>query len=339
VRILILKPSALGDVVQALPVARLLRRHYPDAEIHWWIDARLASLLEDDPDINQLVLFHRERWALPWQWHGALQSLLQLRATHYHIALDLQSLARSALVTWLCNAELAVGLDDPREGAPTCYDVRVHRPAPRAHAIDWYLDALRALGVPVAWDFEWLPARPQAAAEIATLMPVNEGEWIALQPGARWPNKRWLPEYFAQLVSRIASARPEARFAIVGATGDREISHTVAAAAPNKCLDLAGRTSLPQLVECLRRCTMLVGNDSGPMHIAAALGKPIVAVFGPTDPARTGPYGQTDRVFQLNMPCVPCLSRRCRHPRPLACMRDLTPDTVAAAVLQIIRSP
>lgn len=334
-RILVLKPSALGDVVQALPIARLIRRHYPNAEIHWWIDARLAPLLDGDPDINSLVIFQRDRWSVPWRWNEALQSAIQLRASRFDVALDLQALARSALVAWLCNADLTIGLDDPREGAPTFYDVRVPRPCSRLHAIDWYLDALRFLGVPVRWDFDWLPFRPVVAGEIAALIPPDGTQWIALQPGARWPNKRWPPEYFAQLIRLTVATLPNTRFVILGAPGDRELSRTVSAAAPGKCLDLTGRTSLPQLVECLRRCAMLVGNDSGPMHIAAALGKPVVALFGPTDPARTGPYGQINRVVQADLPCVPCLSKRCRNPRHMACLRDLTPDTVTRAVLKI----
>lgn len=338
VRILILKPSALGDVVQALPVARLLRRFDHGAEIDWWIESRLAPLLENDPDITRLVLFHRQRWSAPWRWHEAVRSILELRAARYDLVLDLQALARSSLVAWLSNPKLIVGLDDPREGAPAFYDVRVPRPSARAHAIDWYLDVLRTIHVPVEWDFEWIPKKPDAAARFEALMPENETQWVAIQPGGNWTNKRWPPEHFAALVKHVSSVVSTVRFVILGGTTDRTLGRVVCSAAPERCMDMTGNTTLPELVECLRRCVVLVGNDSGPMHIAAALGKPVIAVFGPTDPRRTGPYRQTDRVLQLDLPCVPCMSKRCRISNRMACLRDLSPDIVARALIESLNN-
>lgn len=335
-RVLILKPSALGDVVQALPVARLLRKHFPKAEIDWWIDAANAPLLEGDPDITRLVLFHRKRWAVPWYWHELVKSMLDLRKAKYDLVLDLQALARSSLVAWLSNAGLVIGLDDPREGAPTFYDIRVPRPTQHTHAIDWYLDVLRTINVPVSWEFEWLPVRPSAAARINLLMNGPATHWIAIQPGAHWRNKQWPAEHFAALVRRLAQTVPRVRFVILGAVADQPKAEIIAAGAPDKCLNITGRTSLPELVECLRKCTLLIGNDSGPMHIAAALGKPVIALFGPTDPSRTGPYRQIHRVLQLSLPCVPCMSKKCRATRPMACLRDLTPETVAERVLAVL---
>ena len=332
-KILILKPSSLGDVVQALPVLRLLKRHFPDSAIHWWLDSRFLPLLEGDPDLAGVVPFERKRWASPRHWPEMWRSVRWLRAQHFDWVLDLQCLARSGAFAWLANGSLLAGLDEAREGARGFYDLVVPRPSWDTHAVDWYLSLLPRLGVPTHWDFEWLPERTFAAAEVRRKWPADGVRWIALLPGARWANKRWPAEHFARLAHTLAQRDPALRLVVLGGADDGEIGRTIGAASP-ACLDLTGRTTLPEMVEWLRRCALVVANDTGPMHVAAALGKPVVAVFGPTAPARTGPYGQLNHVLQQRaLPCVPCMSDRCRHDQPLECLRSLTPDFVALHVL------
>ena len=327
-KILILKPSSLGDVVQALPVLRLLKRHLPDSEIFWWVDSRLAPLLGGDPDLTGVVRFERRRWAAPLHWPEMVRSIRSLRAQSFDWVIDLQCLARSGAFAWLANGKLLVGLDEPREGARGFYDIIVRRPSFHTHAVDWYLDVLPRLGVPVHWNFTWLLERPEVTAAIRKKWPIGNARWLALQPGARWPNKRWPAEHFAALVRRLSADNADVRFAILGDLENQPLAAEIARAAPERCLDLAGRTSLPEMVEWLRLCEMLVTNDSGPMHVAAALGKPVVAIFGPTEPRRTGPYGQLHRVEQLNLPCVPCLKPRCNFEKPLECLNAISPAMI-----------
>src|SRR5262249_7209052 len=151
----IIKPSSLGDVIQALPVLRLLKLHCPTREIFWWIDSNLAPLLEGDPDLTGVIPFDRGRWRSPWHWHEALRSLRRIRSLAFDWVIDLQSLLRSAAVAWLANGQRTIGLDDPREGAPGFYDLAVPRPTPQTHAVDWYLGVLPPLGVPVHHQFTW----------------------------------------------------------------------------------------------------------------------------------------------------------------------------------------
>jgi lipopolysaccharide heptosyltransferase II len=161
---------------------------------------------------------------------------------------------------------------------------------------------------------------------------------VVLVPGARWLNKRWPAEYFAQCASRLASQRPELNFVILGSAGDRDLAEVISKACPEHCLDLTGQTSLPEMVEWVRLSRLVITNDTGPMHVAAALGKPLVALFGPTDPARTGPHGQLDAVLQVqDLPCVPCLRSKCSYREPLACLRRLTPEQVCARALERLR--
>jgi lipopolysaccharide heptosyltransferase II len=333
VKILILKPSSLGDVVQALPVLRLLKRHLPASEIYWWIDTKLAPLIEGDPDLAGVVHFHRSRWAAPQHWPEIVRSIWWMRKQSFDWVIDLQCLMRSGIFAWFANGKLTVGLDEPREGARGFYDLIVQRPSPQTHAVDWYLRVLPLLGVPVHWNFQWLPERPAFAEAVRKRWRMNGSRWVALQPGARWPNKRWPAEYYAEVLRELAARRPELRFAVLGGEDERVLGQIISQAGGARCLDLTGKLSLPEMVEWLRRSELLVTNDTGPMHVAAALGKPVVAMFGPTTPKRTGPYRQLEHVLQLPLPCVPCLRPRCTYEKPLECLRALPPSAAVQAAM------
>jgi lipopolysaccharide heptosyltransferase II len=337
-KILILKPSSLGDVVQAMPALRLLKRHLPASEIYWWIDSQFVPLLEGDPDLTGVVRFERRRWASPLHWPEMLRSIRWLRAQNFDWVIDLQCLARSGAFAWLANGKFLIGLDEPREGARGFYDVAVRRPSFHTHAVDWYLAVLPRLGVPVHWNFPWLPERPAVAAEVKRKWRVDSSfhppssilhhRWIVLQPGARWGTKRWPVEYFTELACQLAKNFPNTRFAILGDRSDRPLGEIISHAAPERCLNLCGQTSLPEMVEWLRLCNLMVTNDTGPMHVAAALGKPLVALFGPTEPRRTGPYGHLEDVLRIDLPCSPCLKARCHYEKPNECLKALSPGMV-----------
>jgi lipopolysaccharide heptosyltransferase I len=332
VKILLLKPSSLGDVIHALPVLRSLKQHLPQSEIYWWIESTLAPLIENDPDLAGVLRFERRRWAAPRNWLGLWRAVQWTRRQSFDWVIDLQSLFRSAALAWLANGHLTIGLDEPREGARGFFDLVARRSSFHTHAVDWYLSVLPLLGVPVARQFEWLPQRPEVAAAVSEKWPAGNSPWLALQPGARWSNKRWPAESFAQLVRQLAQADERLQFALLGSEEDRMLGETIARAAASRCLDLTGRTTLPEMVEWMRRSELLVTNDTGPMHIAAALGKPVVALFGPTEPRRTGPYGQLNHVLRLELPCAPCLKSRCAYSKPFECLRALPPELVFDAV-------
>ena len=327
-KILILKPSSLGDVIQALPVLRLLKRHLPASEIFWWIDSALAPLLEGDPDLTGIVRFERQRWAAPQHWPEMFRSVRWMRAQNFDWVIDLQCLARSGVFAWLANGQFLIGLDEVREGARGFYDVAIRRASFHTHAVDWYLSVLPRLGVPVHNHFQWLPERPAIAAAVKSKWQTDGARWIAIQPGARWPNKRWPVEYFAELVRLLAKKFPEARFAILGAAEDKPLGEMILRAEPQRSLNLCGETSLPEMIEWLRLCELMVTNDTGPMHAAAALGKPLVALFGPTEPRRTGPYGHLENVLRIDLPCSPCLKSHCTYEKPDECLKAISPVTV-----------
>jgi len=294
----------------------------------WWIDSQFAPLLEGDPDLTGVVRFERQRWTSPLHWPEMLRSIRWLRAQNFDWVIDLQCLARSGAFAWLTNGKFLIGLDEPREGARGFYDVAIRRPSFHTHAVDWYLAVLPQLGAPLHWDFQWLPERPEIANTVKSKWQTGKARWIVIQPGARWPNKRWPVENFAGLVRLLAEQFADARFAIPGGGEDKPLGEIISRAAPERCLNLCGQTSLPEMVEWLRLCELMVTNDTGPMHVAAALGKPLVALFGPTEPRRTGPYRQLNSVLRIDLPCSPCLKSHCTYEKPNECLKALSPATV-----------
>jgi len=360
-KILILKPSSLGDVIQALPVLRLLKLHFRGAEIFWWIDSALAPLLEGDPDLTGIVRFERKRWKSPLHWPEMFRSIRWLREQNFDLVIDLQCLARSGAFAWLANGRFLIGLDEVREGARGFYDIAIRRASFHTHAVDWYLAVLPQLGVPVHKNFVWLPERPAVAAAVKLKWPdaaerrsparreedghsqravpeTGAPRWIALQPGARWLNKRWPAGNFAELVRLTAKNFPAARFAILGDAEDKPDGEIISRAAPERCLNLCGETSLPEMIEWLRLCDLMVTNDTGPMHVAAALGRPLVALFGPTEPRRTGPYGQIENVLRIDLPCSPCLKGHCTYEKPNECLNAISPAMVFERVRKQLQS-
>ena len=275
-----------------------------------------------------IVRFERKRWAAPRHWPEMFRSVQWMRAQHFDWVIDLQCLVRSGAFAWLANGNFLIGLDESREGARGLYDLAVRRPSFHTHAVDWYLAVLPPLGVPVHKNFQWLPERPETAATIKSKWQTAGTRWIAIQPGARWDNKRWPVQNFVELVRLLATEFPDVRFAILGNDDDKPLGKIVACAEPARCLNLCGQTSLPEMIEWLRLSELMITNDTGPMHVAAALGKPLVALFGPTEPRRTGPYGKLDSVLQIDLPCSPCMKSRCHYEKRNECLNAISPAMV-----------
>ncbi|HUA67180.1 MAG TPA: glycosyltransferase family 9 protein, partial [Candidatus Saccharimonadales bacterium] len=157
---------------------------------------------------------------------------------------------------------------------------------------------------------------------------LGNAKWIVVQPGARWSNKRWPVEFFAQLVRLIIQRFSNTRFVILGGEKDNMLGEIISRIESERCLNLCGQTSLPEMVEWVRLADLMITNDTGPMHVAAALGKPLVALFGPTEPRRTGPYRQLNSVVRIDLPCSPCLKSHCHYEKKNECLNALTPAIV-----------
>jgi lipopolysaccharide heptosyltransferase I len=331
-KVLILKPSSLGDVIHALPALRVLKRQYPHAEVHWWVEEGFAALLEGDPDLSKIYIFHRRNWRTFAGALGELSLAWELRNEEYDWVIDLQGLARSAWFGWLVRGKMTIGLDSGREGARAFYDVSVCRNAPETHAVDWCLDVVRVMGVANDMDYEWMP---KSTCSHSPLLD-SQSKWIAFCPGARWPNKCWPPDHFSRLATNLCLRDNHLRIAILGTSEDAGLGRIISGAAPNACLDLTGKTSLAEMIECMRSTRVVVANDSGPLHVAVALNRPLVALYGPTHAGHTGPYRKPDTVMRATLACAPCQVSNCGNQIERECLRAIPPDVVADAVRKIL---
>jgi heptosyltransferase-1 len=328
-KILILKPSSLGDVIHALPVLRHLRRAFPSAQIHWWIEKSISGILEGDPDLDGVHLFNRKNWASKKGILELWKNMQDIRSEHFDWVIDLQGLARSGIVAWLANGGLTIGVEDTREHAYSLYDISVPRPTPQTHAVDWYLEVLKPLGVNTTGVFEWLPPKVTTQQYLSRTHSFFEKPYLALVPGARWTNKRWPSSHFRELIGAEAEKNKDLNFVILGGFDDRTLASQISVGLDGRVIDLTGRTTLLQLVEIIRKARGIVTNDTGPMHIAAAVNTPMTALFGPTNPNRTGPYLHLDSVLQLPVYCSPCMKSDCSNPDYMACLKGLTSKNVS----------
>ena len=335
-RILIVKPSAFGDVVHSLPFLVALRRSYPKARVGWVISRACAGLLEGRPDVDDLYVFERKRW-------GGFRNLMRnlremrafsrtLRAQKFDLVVDLQGLFRSALLTRMTGAPRRVGFANARELGWVFYTDRVRVPSPDMHAVDRYLLVAEHLGLAIERPVRFNvcvteDARARASAMLGAVNPGGRPV-AALIPGSQWPSKRWPAELFADLAGRLGERGFCAVF--LGAPDDVPLVERIRAMMANPAASLAGKTTIPQLSAVLGRAGVVVANDSGPMHLAMALGRPVVALYGPTSPDRTGPYGGRATVLKSTRPCAPCYDAECED---VECLREIGVERVLAAIL------
>ena len=317
-KILIIKPSALGDIVQALPVLTGLKRRWPAAQIDWIVNDSLKDILEGHPCLRKTILYPRKRWNSPvripeiWRWAK------RLRQEKYDITIDLQGLMRSALMTWAAGSPRRIGLQTAREGSHAFYTEFIADTA--ISAAERYLTCLEYLGIPVQpLDFQ-LTARAPLPNEVKDV-----GPYIALHPYSRWRTKLWPWRYFQELVDSM----PERKFVVIGEGPWFPLE------APGRLTDLRGKLSISTLVTVLNTAQAVLSTDSGPAHIAGALGRPTLVLFGATDWRKTKPAGAHVTVLTHGLFCSPCLKRTCWRDTPVECMSLLTPQKIRQLLLQI----
>jgi lipopolysaccharide heptosyltransferase II len=260
-------------------------------------------------------------WRNPKSAAGLLSFMSSLRRRGFDLVIDLQGLFRSGWLAWQTRAPVRVGLASAREGASFFYTHCVEVGTPNQHAIDRYLKVTAALGCdpqPIEFPFH---ATEEDRKHVDGLLE-NDEPFAVLLPGTNWQTKRWPVENFAALVPPLAE-RFGLRSVVAGSGGDSELAKSIGG------IDVTGKTNLRQLVALLERAQIVIANDSGPMHIAAALGRPLVTLFGPTNPIRTGPYRRNETVLRLDMPCSPCYSRTCCHQ---SCLQWLKVEAVLEEV-------
>ena len=320
-RILLVRLGSLGDIIHAIPAAAAIRRVFPKAAIEWLVDVRHRDLLDLVPAIDRRIPIDTSKF---WSVRAAVG---QMRRGRYDVALDLQGLLKSAVLARLSGARRVVGFpaDLLRERAARIFYSETSGDA-APHVIDKNLSMLRAIGVrmpEVAFPLE--DRNPGIADEARSRLGLAGGTSFALiNPGAAWPNKRWPPVYFAEL-SRELAKRHGLRSLVLWGPGEQTLADAVAMASHNTAA-VSPPTSVADLVSLSKAAALMISGDTGPLHIAAAAGTPIVGIFGPTDPMRNGPWGQDDLVVSRYGACACHYQRRCR----IAgwCLLDISPREV-----------
>lgn len=276
----------MGDVIHALPVASALRAAEPAATIHWLVDERWAPLLEKNPAVDRVVLFSRERFRGVGGWLDAAAWFRRLRGLAPDVCLDIQGLLRSGLMAWASRARLRIGLSDAREGARLfCH--RLARVVPGEHSVCRYLRLLEPLGIAP-------PATPEFPLPQGELPPeAPQTPFVLIHPFARGEGKSLDMESLRLLCAALA---PWPVVLVGGAAPWADGVAGVVGSWP--VINLLGKTSLPRLIGLIRAAACVVSVDSGPAHIAAAVGTPLLAIHTWSDPARVGPFSESAWIWR-----------------------------------------
>ena len=319
-KILIVKLSAMGDLLHALPAVRCLKRGL-NAEISWIVHPAYAELARCFADVSRVLEFPRRAPPSEMARHIRI-----LREEQYDLILDFQGILKSAFVTALARGTRRVGPSFHREGSRLFYGAVAGVRDKNRHAVDELLDFARYFRVPLLDPVFPLNVPMQLVGEPAPR--------VALLPASRWPSKNWPAQSFAW-VGRELQESMDASIFLFGAAGERPLADQVEAELKGRVINLVGRTSLPQLAGLLREMDLVISNDTGPMHLAAAMGAKVLALYGPSDPVRTGPFGPRSRVVKGKLLCQPCFMTRCRY-GDNSCMRTITPDKVIALAMEML---
>lgn len=333
-KILIVRLSALGDIVHALPVLAAIKRAMPSAEVDWMVEENYAAILSITSGLRRRII-GRARNSFTTDdavsFGGALgyvQAVAHLRAQDYDCALDLQGLLKSAGWARSSGAKRIIGFDkaNVREGQAASFYTETVTPPAGVHVIHKNLSLLAALGIKTG-AIE-MPLQPQASPEtVAAIQAAGAKRYAVLNPGAAWPNKRWPPERFGALAATLRD-RTGLTSMITWGPSERELADAIVSASAGAAVP-APPTTVADLAVLLRDAALVVAGDTGPLHIAAAMGTPLVGLYGPTWPERNGPWDPSDVVISRATTCVCHHKRQCLRGAP--CINEITLEDVADA--------
>ncbi len=343
--ILIIKLGAIGDVVHALPFLEVLRKNFPEARLDWVVEEESSQIIEGHKGIDEVIISHRKSWQKRLlrgrkritAFKEVIQFLKELRSAEYDLVVDLQGLFKSAIITGLSKGKKKIGPSWGREGSQLFLTERPFLVDADMHAVDKYLKIAEYLGCEKGSWKGHIPIRESDKGSIDKVLHgkgTKNQHLVAVNPFATWTTKLWETERFVALADRIQKELA-CHIIFTGSRQDKAQIDGIMEGMEERPVNLAGQTSLKELAYLYSKCRLLVTTDTGPMHIAAAMGCPVVALFGPTAPWRTGPYGEGHQVIRDEVECSPCFKKSCDHQ---SCMQNITVDKVFEAVKERISS-
>lgn len=335
-KILVRGTNWIGDVIMSLPAVSSVRRTFPRARIAVLAKPWVADLYRACPDVDDVIVFQSPGV------HGGLGGKIrlagQLREEGFDLALLLQNAIEAALIAWRAHIPLRAGYDSDCRGPLLTHSVHRTRAIRRVHQINYYLEMVRALGFTAEGNGIHITVDDGARAAAERILGgygiQGNDILIGIAPGATYgPAKMWFPERFAAVADRLADEF-STRVVLFGSGGDREQTERVRRHATHALINLAGETTLREAMALITRCALFISNDSGLMHLAGALGVPLVAIFGSTNPATTSPPGDRSRIIHKDIPCSPCLKKEC--PADFACMDLIQVNEVYDAARRLL---
>jgi 3-deoxy-D-manno-octulosonic-acid transferase/heptosyltransferase-1 len=341
VNILIVKLSAIGDVIHTLPALNAIRSHYPDAHITWLVEENAAPLVEGHEALDRVLVSRRKRWLKELRSSSLLDTIREiygfikaLRDTRYDMILDFQALLKSGILIALARGDRKIGFGKGLEHMEHSYlflNERIPAVDMEIHALSRGMMLVDAVGISSTEVEYKLPVSDHDREKIDNLMRryglADIEPLIAINPVAKWETKLWPNQKFARLADGLIDTY-DAKILFTGGAGDRQTIQNIMSAMNGRAVNLAGDTTLNMLAALYEKMDVVVSTDTGPMHMAAAVGTPVVALFGPTAPWRTGPYGPAHQAIRAGSDCSPCFKRRCET---MECMKLISVEQVLDA--------
>ncbi|MCP4374675.1 MAG: glycosyltransferase family 9 protein [bacterium] len=336
-KVLIIKPSALGDVITALPVLRGLKRTFPNCHVSWLINNNCQSLISHDSDLDEIVSFDRKTMGTAWRSVSAaglvVSFLWKLRRSKFDWVLDLQGLLRSGIFTAATRASVRAGFASAREGAAVFYN---HRFSPESsHTVDRNIDLARHLGIDARSEDMTLQIEPEARAfadEFLTANNLKSGQFLVCVPPTRWKTKLYPSRHWQRVISKM---NKRTTVVLMGGPDDLELCSAAMQDAGEGVINLTGQTSIREFVSIISASGGVICGDSAAALIAPAVGVGSVVLIGPTRQERTGPYARGHAIV-ADLPCGGCLQKRCSH---MTCMQLIDPDDVIEAASKMLANP
>jgi lipopolysaccharide heptosyltransferase I len=347
-RILLIQPSRIGDIIFSLPTLSALRRTFPRARITWLVDDRCQDLVEGHPDLDEVLVvpFKAIEEALKkraWKGVGQTFSRLkkELRSRSFDLSIDLHGLAKSALLVWMAGARFRIGSANTT-GMKECSGFFSREIPPRPddrHTVERNLSVIDFLGGPTKDAQFQLTISEAAQSQVREILASagrrEQERLVVIHPGAGWLSRRWPADRFAELINTLGLT-PGLQLAVIGgaAGGSQEgrLFEHLFSMIRVPVINLVNRLSLKQLTALLKGTDLFIGNEAGPMHLAAALDRPVVAIIGPTRPELTGPFSGKALIIRKPVPCSPCRERNCSE---LTCMKAIEVTDVLEAVRSV----